>query len=113
MGDPPRSGIAQRSRTGREIIKRFLQRAFLVLALSIAAAYACDYLVLRFRIATNGQPYGTVTVQPYYAVPQKDGKMQFLVDAPQDETCVHALFPHMGDSPCWYLSRHKEKRISL
>ena len=30
----------------------------------------------------------------------------------QKETCVYALFPHSGDSPCWYASRHTEKWLS-
>jgi hypothetical protein len=80
---------------------------------SIAGIYAVDYLVLRYRVATNRQPFGTVTGQPYYAVPQKDHKTEFLVDDPEDETCVNSLFPHLGDSPCWYLSRNKSKRIDM
>ena len=31
------------------------------------------------------------------------------VDAP----CVHALFPHLGDSPCWYLQRNSQKPIPM
>ncbi len=100
-------------RTGREIIKRFVQRAFIIVVLSSATLYACDYLLLRFRIATNRTPFGTVKIQPYYAVPQKDGKTQFLFDDPEDETCVHSLFPHAGDDPCWYLSGKKEERIDM
>ena len=48
----------QRRRTGREIIKQFLQRTFSAVVLTIAVVYLCDYLLLRFRIATNRQPYG-------------------------------------------------------
>ncbi|MBV9765084.1 MAG: hypothetical protein JOZ48_09595 [Acidobacteriaceae bacterium] len=104
---------APRQRTGREMIKRALQRTLIVAVFLISAVYVCDYLVLRFRIATNRNPYGTVKIQPYYAVPQKDGKTQFLFDDPQDQTCVHSLFPHVSDDPCWYLSRNKEKRIDM
>lgn len=100
-------------RTGREIIKRRLQRAFIIIVLSVSALYACDYLALRFRIATNRNPYGTVRIQPYYAVPQKNGNTEFLFDDPQDVTCVHSLFPHGSDDPCWYLGRKKEKRINM
>jgi hypothetical protein len=52
-------------------------------------------------------------VRPYYAVPQKNHKTEFLFDEPQDETCVHSLFPHLGDEPCWYLSTHKDQRIDI
>ena len=101
------------ARAGREIVKRFFQRTFAGLILTIVVAYVCDYVLLRFRIATNRQPYGTITVHTYYAVPQKNHKTEFLFGDPQDETCVHALFPHLGDAPCWYLSRNREKRINM
>ena len=101
------------ARTGREIIARVLRRAFLTVVAVSVTAYAIDYGVLRYRIARNQAPYGTVTVRPYYAVPQKDHKTEFLFDDPQDETCVNALFPHVGDDPCWYLNRNKEKRVDM
>ena len=57
--------------------------------------------------------YGSVTVNHYYAVLQKNGKTQFIFDPPQAQTCVHALFPHGGWLPCWYLSRHPEQRTDI
>jgi hypothetical protein len=105
--------MADNSRTGRQIVARFLQRAFLFAVLALAVAYAVDYVVLRYRMLTNRNPFGTVTVRPYYAVPRKDHKTEFLFDDPRDETCVHSLFPHTGDTPCWYLARHQEKRIDM
>ncbi len=98
---------------GRVILKRLFQRIFLLSVLLVVAAYALDYGVLRYKIATKRAPFGTVTVQPYDAVPQKNHKTQFLLEDPQDQTCVNSLFPHMGDSPCWYLTRHREQRIDL
>ena len=94
-------------------LTRILQRILIAVIVSIIAIYAGDYLLLRFRIATNRNPFGTVTIRPYYAVPQKDGKTEFLLDDPQDQPCVHSLFPHAGDDPCWYLSRRKDKRINM
>ncbi len=102
-----------RALTGRQIIGQFVRRAIACLVLGAAAIYLIDYAVLRFRIATNRSPFGTVTVRPYYAVPQKDHKTEFLFDDPTDETCVHALLPHLGDSPCWYLSKHQDRRTNL
>lgn len=93
--------------------KRLLQRVLVVAVVSFCVVYVCDYIWLRFRMATNRNPYGTVTVQRYYAVPQKDGKTQFLFDDPQDQTCVYSLFPHVNDDPCWYLRRNKQKRINM
>lgn len=88
-------------------------RSLLAVLLGFALLYAADYLLLRYRVAANRNPYGTVTVQPYYAVPRKDHKTEFLFDDPQDQTCVHSLFPHFGDSPCWYLNRNQQKRINM
>ena len=90
-----------------------IRRTLLAVAFAAFALYAGDYLVLRLRIMMNWNPYGTVTVQPLYAVPQKDGKMEFLTSDAQDETCVHTLFPQTGSPPCWYLNRRKEKRVNL
>ncbi|HSU59752.1 MAG TPA: hypothetical protein VLI55_10600 [Bryobacteraceae bacterium] len=101
------------SRTGRQIIARLLRRAFAGIVLTTALVYAIDYAVLRYRIATKDTPFGTVTVRPYYAVPEKNHKTEFLLDDPVQQTCVHSLFPQEGDTPCWYLSRHREQRIDL
>jgi hypothetical protein len=29
------------------------------------------------------------------------------------KTCVHSLFPHSGDPPCWFLIRHAEQRTDI
>ncbi len=80
---------------------------------ALIVVYAIDFAVLRFRIAGNYNPYGTVQVHPYYAVPRKDHKTEFLFDDPHDQTCVNSLLPQAGDSPCWYLSRHRDQRIDM
>jgi hypothetical protein len=98
---------------GRVILKHWFGRVLLVLALLAAVAYAADYVVLRYRIATNRSPFATITVHPYDAVPRKDHKIEFLAEDPRDETCVNSLFPHLGDPPCWYLSRHKDQQIDF
>jgi hypothetical protein len=99
--------------TERRTLARLLRRVIVYLLAGVAILYAADYLVLRYRVATNRNPYGTVTVQPYYAVPRKDHKIEYMFDDPHDETCVHSIFPHLGDSPCWYLNRNKQKRIDM
>lgn len=99
--------------TGAQIVWRVVSRAFAAIVLATALAYVVDYGVLRYRIATNHNPFGTVTVRPYYAVPEKGQKTEFMLDQPIQETCVHSLFPQEGDAPCWYLSRHREQRINL
>jgi hypothetical protein len=103
----------RRPRTGKEIIGRFLMRTVVAVVLATAIAYVIDYLVLRIRIASHGQLFQTVTVHPVYAVPRKDQKTEFLPGDPTDQECVRSLFPHMGDSPCWYLTRHTDQRINM
>ena len=80
---------------------------------TVAVAYGLDYAIFRIRAATNRNAYGSVTVNHYYAVLQKNGKTQFIFDPPQAQTCVHALFPHGGSPPCWYLTRHPEQRTDI
>ena len=58
--------------------------------------YAIDYLVWRYKLAAGHGPYGTVMVQFYYAIEEKNGKIEYDYQAPQQDTCVNALFPHAG-----------------
>jgi len=75
--------------------------------------FGADYAVFRLRVAANRNAYGSVVVRHYYAVLQKNGKTEFLFDAPQPWPCVNALFPHGGSLPCWYLRRHPEQRTDI
>lgn len=77
-----------------------------------ALLYFGDYLSLRFQIPNRPQ-FGTVHIQPYLAVPRKDGRIEYMLDDPVDQPCVHSLFPHLGDDPCWYVARQKNKRINM
>jgi hypothetical protein len=78
-----------------------------------AVVYGVDYGVFRVRAATHRDAYGSVVVNHYYAVLQKNGKTSLTFDPPQAETCVNALFPHGGSLPCWYLSRHPDQRTDI
>lgn len=101
----------------RARIKHFLKRLTIVgfsSALGATAlAYSADYALFRYRVATNRQPFGQVTVYSYDAVLQKSGKTQFIFNPPEVQSCVHALFPHSGYVPCWYLQRHTEPRTDI
>jgi hypothetical protein len=98
-------------------LRRKLRRAVVWLlggaAAFIILAFLIDYGVLRLRVLTGRQPYGSVVVRRYYAVLEKNNKTEFLFDPPQPWTCVNSLFPHAGYPPCWYLSRHPEQRTDL
>jgi hypothetical protein len=90
-----------------EILLRMLAGVLVALC----AVYIGDYLVLRIRAWTNGpsSTLGTATV--YDAATLKDNKIEVFYNQPQIETCVHALFPHLGYPSCWYVRRNPIKRI--
>lgn len=75
--------------------------------------YAGDDLSVRYRVSKHLDPFATVTVQPYYAIHQKNGKTEYDFAPPESQLCVRSLFPHFSYSPCWYVMRHTEKRIDI
>lgn len=85
----------------------WIKRVVLILVVVLAGSYGCDYAVARLR------PQGSVTVQPYYAVPQKNGKTEFIMQDPETDACVNSLLPHLGLQACWYLNKHQQKRIDF
>ena len=97
----------------RRLLLRFVARAFLLVLSVTALAYAVDYIVFRYRVAEDRQPFGQITVTRYYAIEQKSGKTQFIFQPPEAQTCVHSLFPRAGWVPCWYLQRHTEQRTDI
>jgi hypothetical protein len=103
--------------SSKERIKHFLRRLILIAIMSsvgiTAIAYATDYVVFRYRVASNRVPFGQVTVNHFDAVQQKNGKTEFIFDPPQVETCANSLFPRDGYPPCWYLKRHTEPRTNI
>jgi hypothetical protein len=94
-------------------MRRVISRALVGLIAAGAPAYAADYAILRFRIWRKLDPYGSVTVQVYYAVPQKNGKMEYDFQSSEEETCVKSIFPHLGNRPCWYARTHRDREINL
>jgi hypothetical protein len=101
-----------RPTTGRNFLAILFLRSVLALCLAAASAFVIDAAILRYRASTNRNPFGTVTVHPYYAFPRKDKKTELVFDDPRDETCANSLFPQMGYSPCWYLRRHSDYELS-
>jgi hypothetical protein len=92
-------------------MKRTVKIGLIALAGFAVLVYTGDYISLRYRIRTGMDPLGTVKVQSYYAIKKKNGTTEFVFNDPEDQTCVHSLFPHLGQVPCWYLSRHQQQRI--
>ena len=94
-------------------VKRALGLSAAALLAALVLLYAGDYLSLRYRIPHHREQFGKVTVYTYYAIEKKANKIEFDYAGAEDVPCVHSIFPHFGYSPCWYLSRHAEKRINI
>lgn len=98
-------------------IRVVLPRVVLGLVLALCVAFIADFLQLKYRIWRNHQPYGTVTVQTMYAISEKAPrgaqKTEYESGGTQDQTCVNALFPQLGYSPCWYLRRNAQKQVNM
>lgn len=96
-----------------------LARRAAVLAVALAAVvYAGDYAVVRLRAAYPrlGNAFGAVQMVRLLAIPLKNGRVDYELDAQQPEatvTCVRALFPHLGYQPCWYVRRQSQKPIPM
>jgi hypothetical protein len=90
-----------------------MKRLLLITVLSLLILYIGDDLSVRYKIPRGRQQFGVVRVQRYYAVGLKSGKTEFMFLGPQNQVCVHSLFPHFGYSPCWYLSRKRVQRVDI
>ena len=99
-------------------VSLIVKRGVIALIVFVALVYAGDHMRVRWRMAhpKSGDAFGTVQMERLYAIPQKNGKIEYEFDAVQPEVttpCVHALFPHMGETPCWYLQRNSQKPIPM
>ena len=95
-----------------------VQRVVIGVVVTFVAAFVVDYVVLRAKMAFPklGAATGTVKMTRLYAIAQKNGRVEYELDANQPEVtmpCVHAIFPHMGNSPCWYLQQNATKPIPV
>lgn len=94
-------------------MKRALPRIAIAIVAVAALLWAADYLRWRMGFPGHRPQFQTVHLQPYVAVPQKNGHTEYMLDDPRDVPCATSLFPHGGAPPCWYLQRQKERRINL
>jgi hypothetical protein len=79
----------------------------LVLVSLTAVVDVVDDLWARFR----GQPVEQIKVGRLYAAVNHFNEVEYSVGTPVMETCVDALLPHFGYTPCWYLQRHTIQQI--
>lgn len=88
---------------------------YLLASLAVLAAlvYVGDYVSIRYRIPGNRAQFGTVTVTKLYMIHEKNNKTEYELAPSENRTCVYSLFPQLGYTPCWYLSRHSEEHIEI
>ena len=82
------------------IVRKLALWGCIVLVSLAALAYAADNLWARHR----GRPVERIKVGMLYAAVNHWNEVEYSVGAPVVETCVEALMPHFGYTPCWYRS---------
>ena len=89
--------------------KGWLLRGILVLLAGFIVSYIGDWAIFLFR----GSPLSKVTVNQFQSVPLKGTKIEYDYLGSSDVPCSQSLFPHAGQSPCWYLRRNPNQNTSL
>lgn len=94
-----------------------IQRFVLLLVALCVVVYLGDFLWFQYqKHFSSSSVFGAVRMERMYAIPQKNGRVEFQFDAQAPEEnvrCVHSLFPHTGLDPCWYLRRNAQKVIPM
>ena len=90
-------------------IRRFVKCALAAVVLLGALVWAADWLLLRHTVAQDGEAFGEVEVHYRFAVRLKNKRIEQSSERPRQVECVHSLFPHYDETPCWYLVRHKDQ----
>jgi hypothetical protein len=94
------------------------KRLLIPILAGLALSYFADFLYLRVRMLhpKPADPFESIHALRVLAIPEKNGKTEFEVDAQNPEqtvTCVHSLFPHSGFSPCWYVKPRINQPIPM
>jgi len=93
-------------------VKKLVRGAqFVVLAMVLL--YGGDYVSAKFRLPGDRQTLGSVDVQVMWAIKQKNGRIDYELGGSETRPCLYSLFPHLGYTPCWYLTRHKNQVIKV
>jgi hypothetical protein len=98
--------------------KQIAGRVVAAVLLLTAFAFVLDYIVLRVRVLhpTVTAPFEHLARNRLLAIKVKNGTYQYELDQvnPSETlTCVHSLFPHFGDRPCWYLKPRLDRPIPI
>jgi hypothetical protein len=88
--------------------RKWFKRVVLGAVLLAAAVWTGDWVWLRLKIARNSGAFGSVEVHYRYAVHLRNKRIERYTAQPKTLECVHSAFPHMNESPCWYLEKHAD-----
>jgi hypothetical protein len=99
-------------------LSTLLQRISFAIAVAVLVTYAADfaYVRVRMRHPTPTDPFETLTAPRLLAIPEKGNKTEYQIDVDnptQTITCVHAIFPQAGHSPCWQIQRTLHQPIPM
>lgn len=73
---------------------------------SAAVAYGLDWASLEYGIPTPRPKFAEYKVDQLYTVPNRWKEIEWSRGDSVMERCVNSLFPHYGNNPCWYVSKH-------
>jgi hypothetical protein len=90
----------------RTIRKIILWGTFALVSLT-GLIYLGDDLYARSR----GRPFEQIKVGRVYAAVNHYNQIEYSIGPSAMVTCVDALMPHFGYTPCWYLRRHTMQQI--
>ena len=110
--------LHQNQAAQRASLKTLSKRILVASVSLVALAYFGDYLSVRIRMMhlKPADPFESLKGLRVLAIPEKNGKTEYEVDAQNPEqtvTCVHSLFPHFGYSPCWYVKPRISQPIPM
>jgi hypothetical protein len=91
----------------------YFKRAILTLIIAATLVWAGDWLILAAKVSRGANAFGDVIVRRSYAVRLRNKHIEQDRGKPAPEECVHSVFPHYNESPCWYLERHRNTTEDL
>ena len=106
--------MSPNAQSPRTLFKRSLVGAVATFAILFIADYL--YVSVRMFHPKPADPFESIKALRVLAIPEKNGKTSYEVDAQNPEqtvTCVHSLFPHSGYSPCWYVKPRINQPIPM
>jgi len=84
-------------------IRKYVKAVFAIAILAAAVAWLADWLLL---LRNKADGFGQVEVHRRFAIHLKNRQIEQRMEKPHLQGCVHSIFPHYRQAPCWYLVRH-------